>query len=250
MKASPVCIFDGDNWIPGPLAKGPFPGLHGGVSGGLLAAAMERQAAELGAGDGLQMSLSLLRPTPMAPIQVSVRTLRQGRRSLQLSAELTSEGKLCAVASGLFLTEELLPFIPERDLIPAEVGGEPFHVGRVTDAPWFFEACEMRREESGRIWMRHRNPVVEDMGGLARVLSLADWATGLSRPDWVDRNKVMFPNPEITIHLQRPIEGEWLAVDSQPHWNPSGLGITTSDLYDTKGYLGRATQPVVLAVME
>lgn len=250
MKASPVCTFDGENWIPGPFAKGPFPGLHGGVSGGLLAAAMERQAAERGAGAGLQMSLSLLRPTPMAPIRVSVRTLRQGRRSLQLSAELTAEGKLCAVASALFLTAEPLSFIPERDLIAAEVGGDPFHVGRVTDAPWFFEACEMRREENGRIWMRHRNPVVEDMGSLTRVLSLADWATGLSRPDWVDRNRVMFPNPEITIHLQRPIEGEWLAVDSEPHWNPSGLGITTSDLFDTKGYLGRATQPVVLAVME
>ncbi|WP_420403815.1 thioesterase family protein [Nisaea sp.] len=250
MKASPVCTYDGANWIPGPLAKGPFPGLHGGVSGGLLAAAMERQAVDLGAGAGLQMSLSLLRPTPVAPVQVSVRTLRHGRRSLQLSAELTAEGKLCAVASALFLTEERLSFIPDRDVIPVAVGGAPFHIGRVTDAPWFFEACEMRREESGRIWMRHRNPVVEDMGGLTRVLSLADWATGLSRPEWVDRNRVMFPNPEITIHLQRAIEGEWLGVDSEPHWNPSGLGITTSDLYDTRGFLGRATQPVVLAVME
>lgn len=250
MKATPVCTFDGTHWIPGPFAKGPFPGMHGGVSGGLLAAEMEKKATELGAGAGLQMSLSLLRPTPMEPVSVSVRTLRQGRRSLQLAAELTCGGKLCAAASALFLTPAPLGFVPERDLIPAEVGGELFHVGRVTDAPWFFEACEMRREESGRIWMRHLNPVVENMGNLTSVLSLADWATGLSRPDWVDANNVAFPNPEITIHIQRPLEGEWLAVDSEPHWNPSGLGITTSNLYDTKGYLGRATQPVVLAVME
>jgi Acyl-CoA thioesterase N-terminal domain/Acyl-CoA thioesterase C-terminal domain len=250
MTASPVCTFDGTHWVPGPLAKGPFPGLHGGVVGGLLAAEMEKTSHENGGGMGLQMSLSLLRPTPMEPVAISVRTLRQGRRSLQLSAELVADGKICAVASALFLTPEMLPFVEEEPAERVPVSGKDFHVGRRMGQPWFADACEMRREEGGRIWMRHINPVVDGMGPLTRVLSLADWATGLSRPDWVDGEKVVFPNPEISIHLHRPPAGAWLGVASQPFWNASGLGITASDLYDEAGYLGRATQPVVLAVMK
>lgn len=249
MTASPVCTFDGTHWVPGPLAKGPFPGLHGGVVGGLLAAEMEKTSIENGGGTGLQMSLSLLRPTPMVPVLVSVRVLRQGRRSLQLSAELIADGKICAVASAQFLTPEILPFLDEQPVDRVPVAGESFDVGRTMDQPWFADACEMRREEGGRVWLRHLNPVVECMGPLGRVLSLADWATGLSRPDWADAENVIFPNPEITIHLHRPPAGGWIGVESKPFWNATGLGITASDLYDEAGFIGRATQPVVLAVM-
>lgn len=249
MSASPVCVQEGDLWRPSEAARGPFGGLHGGVVGALLAAAMEREAARLGGGDGLQMSLSLLRPTPLEPVRVSVRTLRQGRRSLQLAAELHAGGSLTAIAGALFLSPAELAFVPLRAAQPTPLEGAPFEVGRMKGEMWFASVCEMRRTDAGRVWMRLKAPVVAEMGALARVVALADWATGLSRPAWVDAHGVAFPNPEISLHLHRRPEGEWLGVDSTPHWNSSGLGLTASDLYDEAGYLGRASQPVVLAQM-
>lgn len=250
MTASPVCVFEDGQWRPGPLAKGPFGGLHGGVVSGLLAAEMEKTARMQSAGDGLQISVSMLRPTPMAPLQISVRALRQGRRSLQLSAELISDGTLCAIASGLFLTELPLDFVTDAPAAPVGVEGAPFNIRHVVDTPWFYDACEMRRAESGRIWMRHVVPLVEDMGPLARAVSLADWSTGFSRPDWVDANRVVFPNPELSLHLHRPLSGEWLGVDADAEWHGSGLGLTAGALHDETGPLGRSAQPVVLAVLD
>ena len=148
MTASPVCTFDGTHWVPGPLAKGPFPGLHGGVVGGLLAAEMEKTSHENGGGMGLQMSLSLLRPTPMEPVAISVRTLRQGRRSLQLSSELVADGKTCAdrrQGGGQYDVAE------HRDAVcPKRLDCANQHLGRLSHAVHRIEYDGKERTEKGK----------------------------------------------------------------------------------------------------
>ena len=49
----------------------------------------------------------------------------------------------------------------------------------------------------------------------------------------------MFINVELGIHLERPPEGYWMAMDATTRLGPSGAGLCTSVLSDERGRVGR-----------
>jgi len=49
------------------------------------------------------------------------------------------------------------------------------------------------------------------------------------------------------IHLERPPEGEWMAMDAVTRVGPAGAGLCTSVLSDERGRVGVSTQTLRVA---
>jgi Thioesterase-like superfamily len=96
------------------------------------------------------------------------------------------------------------------------------------------------------VWMRMRQPLVagEEPSPLQRVLVAADSGNGVSATlDW---NRYVFINVDLTVHLHRPLEGDWVCLDAITIPEPSGVGIAYTALYDGRGPLGRAVQTLLV----
>ena len=85
-------------------------------------------------------------------------------------------------------------------------------------------------------------PLVEGEApsGLVRVLVAADSGNGVSSP--LDYESYIFVNTDLTVHLYRDPEGEWIGLDARTHVEPTGIGITETVLHDLRGPIGRALQ--------
>ena len=86
MSAGSESVFlpDGEGrFTPTEHARGPWDprALHGGAPATLIAAAFERMLPEAEL-PFARLSFSFLRPIPMAPLRLSTRVLRPGRRVL------------------------------------------------------------------------------------------------------------------------------------------------------------------------
>jgi hypothetical protein len=107
-----VFLADGDLFTPTEHARGPWDprALHGGAPAALIAAAFERiePGTEL---PFARLSFEFLRPVPMAPLKLSTRISRPGRRVQALEAELSADGVAVCRASALRL-------VPVPDELP------------------------------------------------------------------------------------------------------------------------------------
>jgi hypothetical protein len=94
------------------------------------------------------------------------------------------------------------------------------------------------------VWMRPRVPLVEGeaISPLQRTMLAADGGNGVSAPlDW---SRFIFINTDLTVHLLRPPDGEWVCLDSVTHVD--GLGMTDTALWDERGRIGRAAQTLLV----
>jgi Thioesterase-like superfamily len=118
--AESIFVGDGDLFAPTEHARGPWDprALHGGAPAALITAAFERMqpGAEM---PFARLYFEFLRPVPMAPLKLSTRMSRPGRRVQALEAELSAGDVTVCRASAL----RLVP-IPEElpALAQAQVG--------------------------------------------------------------------------------------------------------------------------------
>ena len=84
------------------------------------------------------------------------------------------------------------------------------------------------------VWMRSRVPLVagEPTSPLQRVLIAADAGNGVSAAlDW---RRYLFINTDLSVHLKRLPEGDWVGLDAVTYPEPNGIGLA-----DTRA-VGRA----------
>ena len=75
--------------------------------------------------------------------------------------------------------------------------------------------------------------------------SIADSGNGVS---WeLDITRWHFINPELTVHLHREAEGEWICLDAQTAISTGGVGLATSVLSDRNGPVGVGAQSLLIA---
>jgi len=94
------------------------------------------------------------------------------------------------------------------------------------------------------VWMRPRVPLVagEETTPLERVLIAADSGNGVSAAfDW---KRFLFINTDLSVHLLREPEGDWVCLDAVTH--ADGLGLSDTALYDERGRIGRAAQTLLV----
>ncbi len=249
----------GGRYLPTPLGRGPWDprALHGGAAAALLTRALERM--EAGASLPVaRLSFDLLRPVPIAPLDLSTRVVREGRRVVELAGELRADDVLvCSVralrvAAAATLTAEEAAVADDPPL-PAPEHGAPIDFTLDDSAAEGFGASmEMRWVEGepapgpAAVWMRLRPALVagEATTPLQRLAATADFGNGVAAPaPW---DGFVFINADLTIQLHRPPRGEWIALRSATHVDPGGAAMTESRLYDESGPVGRSLQSLVL----
>jgi Acyl-CoA thioesterase C-terminal domain len=56
----------------------------------------------------------------------------------------------------------------------------------------------------------------------------------------------VFINADLTVHLQRLPQGEWIGLDARTRLHEGGAALAEGVLHDERGPLGRAFQTLVV----
>jgi hypothetical protein len=271
-----IFVADGERFTPTEQARGPWDprALHGGAPAALITSAFDRlqPGAELRIG---RLGFEFLRPIPMAPLTLSTSIARPGRRVQELSAELRAGDELVVRASALRVqavpaeaesaaaearaeatgqpgTETATGDSPAAMPPPAEGEHKRFALNDSTDASFAGTAMEMRwlndpwRLGPGRVWQRLRHPLLpgQQLSPLTRLAATADFCNGVSATLPFDR--FLFINADLTVHLQRLPQGDWIGLDARTHLHGGGAALAEGVLHDERGPLGRAFQTLVV----
>ena len=249
---------DGDRMVPTELARGPWSpdAQHGGPPAALLARALE-QADPGDAHFVSRLTIELLRPVPLVPLEVRTRTLRPGRKVQWVEGSLVAGDVEVARATALRLrTDPTLDLpVPEPAplALPGPGDGSPFAIQFPGTIDGFWNAMELRVVAGtfadvgeATIWFRLTVPLVagETPSPLQRVAAAADFGNGVSAA--LERGKYLFINPDLSVYLHRYPVGEWVALEAQTFAEAHGVGLAESALHDERGRIGRALQSLLV----
>ncbi len=254
--------LDAGRLVPSELTVGPWdPGSqHGGAPSALLTWAIEAVASPAPL-QVARLTVELLRPVPLRPLSITTEVVRPGRKVQLVRAVLRDGDQEVAAAHGLGLRTADLP-LPEGTAVAeaAPPGPEtarpsaPGGIIRDRSVPGFHTtANDLRFTEGGfdrpgpaTAWVRLLVPVVagEPVSPAMRVAGAADFGNGLS---WVlPPERWLFVNPDLSIHLLRLPEGEWVGMCSTTLPGGEGIGLAETALFDLGGRIGRSVQSLLL----
>ncbi len=253
---------DGERYRSTELTRGPWdPGAqHAGPPAALIAREIERlpndpdgPRARVG-----RITYEILRSVPIAPLEVSARIVRPGRRVEHCEATLSDErGEVIRARAWRLRTNpvELPDEIPglEDDPPPGPDEAEPGEFFPTGEEVGYHTAMDYRFVHGGfleagpaLVWMRMRVPLIagEEPTPLVRVMAAADSGNGVSAAlDW---RSYLFINVDLSVHLHREPEGEWVCLDALTLPEPTGLGLSDTLLRDRRGRIGRAAQTLLV----
>jgi hypothetical protein len=256
---------NGELYVATELTRGPWDpnAQHAGPPAALIAREVERLGGgRIGGEDGRpaqvgRITYEVLRAVPIAPLRVEARSARPGRRVEMFEATLADQaGEPLMRAQGWRLRTEPVSFDSPApsEPPPGPESGEPgqfFHtgydVGYHSAMEYRFTEGAFMEQGPATVWMRMAVPLLpdEEPTPLQRVLAAADSGNGVSASlDW---SRYLFINVDLTVHLHRMPEGEWVCLDAVTLPEPNGVGMADTRLLDERGPIGRAAQTLLIA---
>jgi hypothetical protein len=241
------------------LARGPWDAnaLHGGAPSALFAWACERHDAGP-AGFIARLTVELMRPVPLAPLRLTVRTIRPGRKVHWLEAslfderdrEMTRATVLRLHSDDVDTTGSVHPPV-ELPPPPGAAYDPTFPIAERAVGYWTANEGRVVRgsfSEPGPAvaWFRLLCPVVagEEVSPFMRVAACADFGSGVGNAVRFTRAAAI--NAEVTVHVHRHPIGEWICLDSGSWTQPHGVGLAETRLFDECGVIGRASQSLLV----
>ena len=82
------------------------------------------------------------------------------------------------------------------------------------------------------------------MSAVQRLMTCVDSASGVSAA--LDITVWAVLNTELTVHVLRPPEGDWVCLDAETTLGPGSVGIATSSAYDERGLVARSSQALLV----
>lgn len=242
------------------LTRGPWhpDHQHAGPPIALVCRAFEAAARAHGLTHVARITANLLRPVPINDLSIDVSTVYVGRNAGHFSARLLALGKEVGVFTALAQRE--YPFA-----LPDGLSGHPLasapntveasprvtfpfagrHVG-YSDLVETRAARGTMFKGPSAIWFRLAHPLIEGEipSAYQRVAVAADSGNGISAV--LDYEHYSFVNSDLSIHLLRPPQGEWICLDAHTYLGANGCGLAESSLYDQQGLIGRSTQSLAV----
>jgi hypothetical protein len=256
---------DGGVYAPSEWAGSPWSRelQHGGPVCGLVAHAAEAAAEETGHAI-VRLGVDLCRPTPFAPLGVSWRGVRRGRRLTLIEVTIASGTELISRGSALLLAEHGASagsWVPDEPPPPGPEGMDSFsfmpreylrHV-----PPGFHRSVEVRLSEDEfgpAVWLTTPLDLVagEATSPLVRAAMLSDLTFAMagrtllrSRELREEESRVPLINADMTLYLERPPVGDWIAFRRGAVSNQRGIGLAEVQQLDRRGRYGRSLQALI-----
>ncbi len=257
------------------LTRGPWAHqvMHGGAICGLLGWAVEREQQQLGIDQVCsRLTVEILSGMPMATYEVTAATVKAGKRTALVDAEVRAvppegaapgSGRLVARATSQWLTPTNPTAAPPSDgqslpPIPAERADPGANPDIEYPRPGFnadgvdlrFVGGSTEEPGPGRTWLRLDHPLMagQTTSPLAQIAALADLGAAIG---WdFSPSGGAYINTDVTLQLLRVPLGEWFYFDAATVGTPQGLAGTHTAIWDQHGQLGWVLQSQVEAPAE
>jgi hypothetical protein len=244
---------NGDCLVPAAFATSPWGEvLHGRLIGGLTARAAEQARSgdpELACS---RLTVDLFRSAPLAPVRVTTRQVRTGRRIAVLDVTVEQGDVLIGQGRAVLLRRSEQPDGRFRQLpawdapTPLQLGPPLSSPGRRWTPPWDSwrgspsDGLTTDSPMTGGLWVRDTHPLIdgEELTPLVRLALAADLASPVS--NFSDRG-LSFINADYTVYLGREPEGEYVGVQPSAHISERGVAAGHCVLHDLRGPVGFGT---------
>jgi Thioesterase-like superfamily len=246
-------VADGDVLLPDPVAQGPWgPTISGHVVGGILARSVEAAGADAGL-QPARLTVDLLRPTAIEPLEVRTTVQRDGRRIRLVDAEIVQNDAVVARASAVFLRRgeqptgdvwsaavTMPPLPPDPGPLPDDLpmfvwgyGGDGLSGGAMGFAEWHDAAGPKYA------WIRQLRPLVagEPLSPFVEVAMAGDATSALTH--W-GTGGLRFINADYTLTLTRLPQGSHIGLAALVHTSHDGVASGMAAVFDEHGPIGNA----------
>lgn len=238
------------------LTAGPWSAeaQHAGPPSALLVRAMERAGSGSDSAPDMRLarvSVDVLGPVPVAPLDIEVRTIRPGRSVELLEATASVGGRSTLVARGWLMrrTPEDYPVVGDHAAPPVPERRERDPMMSFAHAGGYLSVVDFSYESGGgdelgpaRAWGRARVDLVagERMTGWQHTVVVADSASGVS----LASDSATYPaiNCDLVVSLHRDPEPGWVHLATETTGSPGQGVLTDTLLSDDLGSLGRSVQ--------
>lgn len=242
------------------LTRGPWDErmMYGGAPTALLAREIERVAPGHEEMVVARLTVDFLGAVPIGPVQVGTEVAKPGRRYQLVEATLDAGARRACLARAVRMRRAAIPdaaATPRRGSKSLPPPGDGTALPRFVEyegGGFYPDACEIRHvggelgSGAAAAWVRLHAELVagEEPSPVARVAAAADYANGLS---WVvPLEEWLFVNTDLTIHLHREPEGEWIGLDARTWTSATGVGQARAILHDVHGPIGHCAQSLLV----
>ncbi|MBH0779739.1 thioesterase family protein [Nocardia bovistercoris] len=247
---------EGEVFSSADLTRGTWGDMqHGGPPSALLVRALERCEPRADARLS-RIVVELLGPVPVGPVRVVSKKERRGTRIEYLSAVMSSADDMRPVARAHAWRMERSDTVEiQRNfgepLTPLENVADRNDLSHFTDGyvgtlDWRWIVEPGSTPGAGESWIRSAVDLVqgEAPSPLERLFVVADNANGVGAK--ADIRKWTFLNTDLTVHVHRMPEGDWIGIRADAAYGPDGIGATIGTLFDQHGPVAGIQQSVLL----
>ncbi len=241
-----------------PATRGPWDVRmqHGGPPSALMARAVDRALGEEHESwVPARTTVEILRPVPIARLDVAATIETRGRQAIRARAALSHEGveiaRLRAILIRATDPDPALVRAPEEPAFPPPDAWPGYVFDFFLDPVGSHTAMELRTlgpwpAPRMRSWSRMRVPLVEgeEPSGWQRALVYADAAHGTAPA--LDPRRHTLVNPDLELSLVRRPVGEWIGLDARTTTSAIGTGLTRSRVLDEGGECGGTSATLVV----
>ncbi|WP_298229592.1 thioesterase family protein [Gryllotalpicola sp.] len=174
-------------------------------------------------------------------LDAEVRIVRPGRTIELVEVTLTHRDRVSVLAHAWLMhpfdTAHLAgsgaSAMPTRDSMAEQGAAEAF------ESFGFVKTIDMLRKVDkpghGWAWMRPQLPLLEGerVSATARALGVVDVANGVG--PLIHPKLATYPNIDLTAHVFAEPRGQWVGFETTASFGPTGMGLTSSMLYDEEG---------------
>ncbi|WP_205869427.1 thioesterase family protein [Mycobacterium colombiense] len=245
---------DGDSYVPGPMTQGPWGAAMGGqIVGGLLGWGIEQSGIDPDF-QPARLTVDLIRPALLLPVQIRTSVQREGRRIRLVDAALMQRDTTVARASALFLRRgehpegQVWSFPVEMPPLPRAYDGfptdMPFHIwgyGATLQGSPGIAAGEWEQSDAQKFaWARVFRPMVHGhaLTPFTRLAFVGDITSSLTH--W-GTGGLRYINADYTVTASRLPDGEFVGLAAQSHYGTAGVATGAATLFDRHGPIGTSS---------
>ena len=199
-----------------------------------------------------RLTVDLLRPVALKPLQMHSSVVRDGRRLRLVDAVMTQNDVIVARASALFLRRSEHTTVDTVWTSPVTMPAVPADpVMLAGDVPMVLQSygrdpvagspgvgiTEWRHHGQKFAWMRETKLLVDDepLSPFTRAVMAGDVTSSLTH--WGTEG-LQFINADYTVTLSRLPEGVYIGLASVTHYSHAGVATGVATLFDETGPIG------------